>query len=103
MNGGKKAKMNLDSSKAVRAEKFKGNNFKKVYDQHVETLTKLKMKVNMYHQVMSSLYSKVVYMFIFSLSTSSLISISSDGDNAVDTGALAKGSVLAVLDLDGLD
>ena len=29
--------------------------------------------------------------------------MSSDGDNTVDTGALAKGSALAVLDLDGLD
>jgi hypothetical protein len=31
------------------------------------------------------------------------MSVSSDGDNAVDTGALVKGSALAVLDLDGLD
>jgi hypothetical protein len=67
---GKKAKMSLDSSKAVRAEKFEGDNFKKVYDRHVETLSKLKTKVNAYHQVMSSLYSKVVYVFTFSLSTS---------------------------------
>ena len=67
---GKKAKISVDSSRAARAEKFEGNNFKKVYDRHVETLTKLKMKVNAYHQVMSSLYSKVVYMFMFSLSTS---------------------------------
>ena len=50
--------MSVDSSRAVRAEKFEGDNFKKVYDQHVETLTKLKMKVNAYHQVMSSLYQK---------------------------------------------
>ena len=62
--------MSMDSSRAVRAEKFEGNNFKKVYNWHVKTLTKLKMKVNAYHQVMSSLYSKVVYVFTFSLSTS---------------------------------
>jgi hypothetical protein len=54
--------MSSDSSKAARAEKFEGDNFKKVYDRHVETLSKLKMKVNAYHQVMSSLYSKVVYV-----------------------------------------
>ena len=62
--------MSTDSSKVVRAEKFKGDNFKKVYDQHVEMLSKLKMKVNAYYQVMSSLYSQVMYMFTFSLSTS---------------------------------
>jgi len=61
--------MSADSSKAARAEKFEGYNFKKVYDRHVETLTKLKMRVNAYHQVMSSLYSKVVYVFTFSLLT----------------------------------
>ncbi|KAF8810447.1 hypothetical protein BYT27DRAFT_7221976 [Phlegmacium glaucopus] len=82
---GKKVKMSADSSKVARAEKFEGNNFKNVYDRHVKTLSKLKMKVNAYHHVMSSLYSKVV-----------------NGDNAVNTGALAKGSVLAVLDLDRL-
>jgi len=62
--------MSADSSKAARAEKFEGDNFKNVYDWHVETLSKLKKKVNAYHQVMSSLYSKVVYVFTFSLSTS---------------------------------
>jgi hypothetical protein len=67
---GKKAKMSADSSRAARAEKFEGDNFKKVYDRHVKILTKLKMKVNAYHQVMSSLYSKVMYVFMFSLSTS---------------------------------
>jgi len=50
---GERAKMSADSSKAARAEKFYGDNFKKVYDWHVETLTKLKMKVNAYHQVMN--------------------------------------------------
>ena len=59
---GKEAKMSLDSSKAAKAEKFKGNNFKKVYDQHVKTLSKLKNKVNTYHQVMPTLYSKIVYI-----------------------------------------
>jgi len=67
---GKKAKMSSDSSKVARAEKFEGDNFRKVYDRHVETLSKSKMKVNAYHQVMSSLYSKVMYVFTFSLSTS---------------------------------
>ena len=32
-----------------------------------------------------------------------LISVSSDGGNAVNTKALVKGSALAILDLDGLD
>ena len=61
---GKKAKMSSDSSKAAKAEKFEGDNFKKVYDQHVETLLKLKNKVNTYHQIMSTLYSKIVYVSI---------------------------------------
>ena len=51
--------MSADSQKA-KAEKFEGDNFKKVYDQHVETLTKLKKKVNTYHKFMSELYSKVM-------------------------------------------
>jgi hypothetical protein len=50
--------MSFDSQKA-KAEKFEGDNFKKVYDRHVETLTKLKKKVNAYHKFMSELYSKV--------------------------------------------
>ncbi|KIM47377.1 hypothetical protein M413DRAFT_22059 [Hebeloma cylindrosporum] len=83
---GKKARMSVDSFKAAKSEKFEGDNFKKVYDRHVETLSKLKKKVNTYHHVMSTLYSKAV-----------------DGEKAVDTGALVKGSALAVLDLDGLD
>lgn len=96
--------MSSDSSKAGKAKKFEGNNFKKVYNRHVKTLSKLKNKVNTYHQVMSTLYSKVVYISSFLLITFFLlISTSSDGDNAVNTGALIKGSALAVLDLDGLD
>jgi hypothetical protein len=58
--------MSSDSSKVVRAEKFEGDNFKKVYDWHAETLSKLKKKVNTYHQLMSTLYSKVMYVFTFS-------------------------------------
>jgi hypothetical protein len=50
--------MSADSQKA-RAEKFEGDNFKKVYDRHIETLTKLKRKVNAYHKFMSELYLKV--------------------------------------------
>lgn len=61
---GKKAKMSSDSSKAAKAEKFEGDNFKKVYDRHVETLLKLKNKVNTYHHIMSTLYSKIVYVSI---------------------------------------
>ncbi|KAF8808311.1 hypothetical protein BYT27DRAFT_7241718 [Phlegmacium glaucopus] len=81
---GKKGKMSSDSQKA-KAKKFEGDNFKKVYDWHMETLTKLKKKINTYHKFMVELYLKVT-----------------DGDNP-DTGALIKGSALAVLDLDGLD
>ena len=51
--------MNTDSQK-TKAEGFEGDNFKKVYDWHVETLTKLKKKVNAYHKFMSELYSKVM-------------------------------------------
>ena len=51
--------MSSDSSKAEKAEKFEGDNFKEVYDWHVKTLSKLKNKVNTYHQVMSTLYSKI--------------------------------------------
>jgi hypothetical protein len=50
--------MSADSQKA-RAEKFEGDNFKKVYDRHIETLTKLKRKVNAYHKFMSEPYLKV--------------------------------------------
>jgi len=57
--------MSSDSSKGAKAEKFEGDNFK-VYDRHVETLSKLKKKVNTYHQVMSTLYSKIVYVSTFS-------------------------------------
>ncbi|KAF8815657.1 hypothetical protein BYT27DRAFT_7079530, partial [Phlegmacium glaucopus] len=81
---GKKGKMSSDSQKA-KAEKFKGNNFKRVYDRHMETLMKLKKKINTYHKFMAELYLKVI-----------------NGDKP-DTGALIKGSALAVLDLDGLD
>lgn len=64
---GKKAKMSVDSSKAAKAEKFEGDNFKKVYDRHVETLSQLKNKINTYHQVMSTLYSKIVYVSTLNL------------------------------------
>ena len=50
--------MSTDSQK-TKAERFEGDNFKKVYDRHVETLTKLKNKANAYHKFMSELYSKV--------------------------------------------
>ena len=55
---GKKGKMTSKSQKA-KAEKFEGDNFKKVYDQHLETLMKLKKKINTYHKFMAELYSKV--------------------------------------------
>jgi hypothetical protein len=48
--------MSSDRQKG-KAEKFEGNNCKKVYDQHIETLMK---KVNTYHKFMSELYLKVV-------------------------------------------
>ena len=51
--------MSSDSQKG-KAEKFEGDNFKKVYDHHIETLTKLRKKVNTYHKVMSELYLRVV-------------------------------------------
>ena len=96
--------MSSDGSKAAKAEKSKGNNFKKVYDRQVETLSKLKSKVNTYHQIMSTLYSKIVCISILILLINILtISTSSNGDNVVDTRDLVKGSALAVLDLDGLD
>lgn len=56
---GKKAKLNSEGQKS-KGDKFEGDNFKKVYDRHMETLSLLKKKINTYHQVMSTLYSKVV-------------------------------------------
>ena len=53
---GKKGK----TSQKGKAEKFEGDNFKKVYDHHIETLTKLKEKANAYHKFMLELYLKVV-------------------------------------------
>ena len=55
---GKKGKMSSESQKA-KVEKFEGDNFKKVYNRHLETLTKLKKKINTYHKFMAELYSKV--------------------------------------------
>ena len=55
---GKKGKMSSESQKA-KAEKFEGDNFKKVYNRHLETLTKLKRKINTYHKFMAELYAKV--------------------------------------------
>jgi hypothetical protein len=55
---GKKMKSNSEGQKN-KGEKFEGDNFKKVYDRHMETLGLLKKKINTYHQVMSTLYSKV--------------------------------------------
>ena len=52
-------KMKLNSEQKGKGEKFEGDNFKKVYDRHMETLGLLKKKINTYHQVMSTLYSKV--------------------------------------------
>jgi len=54
--------MSSNSQKA-KAEKFEGDNFKKVYDQHMETLMKLKKKINTYHKFMAELYLKVTYVF----------------------------------------
>ena len=51
--------MSSESQKA-KTEKFEGDNFKKVYDRHIETLTKLKKKVNTYHKFMLALYLKVM-------------------------------------------
>ena len=56
---GKKGKTSSNSQKG-KAEKFKGDNFKRVYDHHIETLMKLKKKTNTYHKFMLELYSKVV-------------------------------------------
>lgn len=56
---GKKGKTSSDSQKG-KAEKFEGDNFKKVYDRHLETLTKLKKKANTYHKFMLELYLKVM-------------------------------------------
>lgn len=55
---GKKMKLNSEGQKG-KGEKFEGDNFKKVYDRHMETLNLFKKKINAYHQVMSTLYSKV--------------------------------------------
>ena len=43
-----------------KGEKFEGDNFKKVYERHIDTLSSLKKKINTYHQVMLTLYSKVM-------------------------------------------
>jgi hypothetical protein len=55
---GRKTKSNSEGQKS-KGEKFEGDNFKKVYDRHMETLASLKKKINTYHQVMSTIYSKV--------------------------------------------
>jgi len=55
----KKGKTSSDNQKD-KAEKFEGDNFKNAYDWHIETLMKLKKKVNAYHKFMLELYSKVV-------------------------------------------
>ena len=55
---GKKSKFSSDGQKN-KGEKFEGDNFKKVFDRHMDTLGLLKKKINTYHQVMSTLYSKV--------------------------------------------
>ena len=52
-------KMKSDGQKN-KGEKFEGDNFKKVYERHIDTLNSLKKKINTYHQVMSTLYSKVM-------------------------------------------
>ena len=51
----------------------------------------------------SSIRKLCKYLILTLINLLVLITITSDGDNAVDTGALIKGSALAVLDLDGLD
>ena len=48
----------LKSSSKSKGEKFKGEIFKKVYDRHMDTLTFLKKKINTYHHIMLTLYSK---------------------------------------------
>jgi Domain of unknown function (DUF6532) len=55
---GKRVKLNSEGQKS-KGEKFEGDNFKKVYDRHMEVLVSLKTRINTYHQVMSTLYSKV--------------------------------------------
>ena len=55
---GKKLKFNSEGQKG-KGEKFEGDQYKKIYDRHMETLGLLKTKINTYHQVMSTLYSKV--------------------------------------------
>ena len=55
---GKKMKSNSEGQKS-KGEKFEGDSFKKIYDRHMETLGLLKKKINTYHRVMSTLYSKV--------------------------------------------
>ena len=52
-------KMKSDGQKN-KSKKFEGDNFKKVYEWHIDTLSLLKKKINTYHQVMSTLYSKVM-------------------------------------------
>jgi hypothetical protein len=42
---GKKIKLNLEGQKS-KGEKFEGDNFKKVYDRHMEVLASLKTKIN---------------------------------------------------------
>jgi len=46
---------------------------------------------------------KLCKYLILTLINLVLITMTSDGGNSADTGALIKGSALAVLDLDGLD
>ena len=58
---GKKSKSSSDSHK-TKGAKFEGDSFKKVYDRHMNTLM-VKKKINSYHYVMSTLYSKVMYVF----------------------------------------
>lgn len=82
---GKKSKSSSDSHK-TKGAKFEGDSFKKVYDRHMDTLMALKKKINSYHYVMSTLYSKVT-----------------DENDRGDSGVLMKGNALAVLDFDGLD
>ncbi|KAF8887465.1 hypothetical protein CPB84DRAFT_1684641, partial [Gymnopilus junonius] len=77
-------KIGKANSNAV--EKFEGDQFKAVYDQHIEVLTSLKTRINTYHALMSTIYSRVMA-----------------GNVSSDLGAKSQGNALTILDLSGLD
>ena len=64
----------------------------------------LKKKINLYHYVMLTLYSKVTYVFtIFFIVILYIQLYCRDENDRGDPGVLIKGNALAVLDFDGLD